>query len=273
MLSLGVLLTALLLGVRHAFDADHIAAVDNVTRRLVKRGTAPKTVGLWFALGHSTVVFAMAALTAAGTKYAAPLLLDDSATRQALGLFGSLVSIGFLLVVGLLNLRALVDAARGRERSSSGWLSSKAELVTRPWQMYVVGLLFGLGFDTASEIALLVLAGAAAASGAALWSALAIPLAFAAGMSFFDTLDGWLMGLAYRRALQDAERERRYNIAVTGLSVAVALGVGLVELAGVLVDHDVVDLEYVGYAVVALFLGLWAARLAFAARSRAAASG
>ncbi|EFV13230.1 high frequency lysogenization protein HflD [Segniliparus rugosus] len=277
MLGFGVLLTALLLGVRHAFDADHIAAIDNVTRQLMgrdgtrTRGRAAGAVGFFFAAGHSTVVLAMSVLTIAGAAFARPLLADDSPGRQALGLFGSCVSIGFLLIVGLMNLKMLIGLIRGAQKTAPGWLLRKTELVTRPWQMFFVGFLFGLGFDTATEIALLVLAATTAASGASLWLALAVPLSFAVGMSFFDTLDGWLMGLVYRSTLVGQDRERWYNLAFTGLSVVVALGVGLVELAGLILGEDLVDSERVGYAVVALFVALWAARLASAARSRAAA--
>lgn len=277
MLSFGVLFTALLLGVRHAFDADHIAAIDNVTRQLAgrdgSRGRAGGAVGLFFAAGHSAVVLAMSAATIAGAQFARPLLSEGSWGRAALGLFGSCVSIAFLLVVGLMNCRMLIILARGSQRPAPGLLLSKTELVSQPWQMFFVGLLFGLGFDTASEIALLVLAATTAASGVSLWFALAVPLGFAVGMSFFDALDSWLMGLVYRGALLDRERERWPNLLFTGLSVVVALGVGLVELAGLIRGEDLVDSERAGYVVVALFLGLWAARLAFAARNRAAASG
>ena len=175
MLSFGVLLTALLLGVRHAFDADHIAAIDNVTRQLMWRddsrgpGRAAGAVGLFFAAGHSTVVLAMSVVTIAGAKFARPLLSEGSWGRETLGLVGSCVSIAFLLVVGLMNLRVLISLARRSQRPAPGLLLRKTELVSQPWQMFLVGLLFGLGFDTASEIALLVLAATTAASGVSLW--------------------------------------------------------------------------------------------------------
>ncbi|ADG96924.1 high-affinity nickel-transporter [Segniliparus rotundus DSM 44985] len=268
MLHFGVLVTALLLGVRHAFDGDHITAIDNVVRRLVAKGRSARTVGTWFALGHSAVVFLMAVATVAGAKFAGSLLDEHSPARRALGLFGSLASVVFLLVLGLMNLRVLVAAFQGRERQPGGWLLQRAQLVTQPWQMFFVGFLFGLGFDTASEIALLVLAGAAAASGASVWLALAIPVCFAAGMTFFDTLDGWLMGYAYRGALRDERAARWYNIAITGLSVFLALGVGTVELVGLIAGEDIVDLEHVGYVAVALFFALWAGWFLLAARRR-----
>jgi nickel/cobalt transporter (NiCoT) family protein len=289
----GVGMTAYTLGMRHAFDADHIAAIDNTTRKLMSEGQRPLSVGFFFSLGHSTIVFALAALLAVGIHgLSGAVQRDGSTLHQATGLFGPLVSGTFLVLIGMLNLVILVSVYRVFRRMRRGGYT-EAELtaqldrggvmnrfygratkaIRRPWQMYPLGCLFGLGFDTATEVALLAAAGLAAAGGLPWYAILCLPLLFAAGMSLLDTIDGAFMNFAYGWAFSKPVRKVFYNLTVTGLSVAVALVVGSVELLAVLAEKlgltgglwDLVaglDLAFVGYAVVALFVLTWAVALA-----------
>lgn len=287
--NLGLALTAYTLGMRHAFDADHISAVDNTTRKLLAEGKRPLSVGFFFSLGHSTIVFLLSAALAVGVRAAAHL--THGVVRSDLGVLGTLISAGFLYLIALLNLGIFVGilgAARRMRQSRApedleALLQSRGlyarlfprltRTLTRPWQMYPVGVLFGLGFDTASEVALLVLAGGAAASSLPWYGVLSLPILFAAGMSLLDTLDGWFMNLAYGWALSHPLRKIYYNIVVTGLSVAVAWLIGSMELAGVLVSElnltkgflawvAGLDVNQAGFAIVGLFavtwLGAWA---------------
>jgi high-affinity nickel-transport protein len=271
-LGLGVGITAYTLGLRHAFDADHIAAIDNTTRKLMSEGQRPLSVGFFFSLGHSTIVFALAALFAIGVRG-----LD---LHQATGLIGPIVSGTFLFLIGILNLMILVTIVGIFRRMRDG-RCSEAELeeqldrrglmsrfygratraVTKPWQMYPLGCLFGLGFDTATEIALLAAAGAAAAGGLPFYAILCLPILFAAGMSLLDTIDGAFMNFAYGWAFSRPIRKVFYNITITGLSVAVALIVGSIELLGVFAVANL-DLNLVGYVIVGLFVVTWAVALA-----------
>lgn len=287
----GLGITAYTLGMRHAFDADHIAAIDNVTRSLMGEGQRPLGVGFFFALGHSTVVFVLAALLALGIRGLGGAVEDDgSALQQATGVIGPAVSGAFLVLVGVLNLVVLVGVVRVFLRMRHGDHDEEAlerrlaagathrlvgratRTVRRPRQMYPLGLLFGLGFDTATEIALLATAGAAAAGGLPLPAILCLPVLFAAGMTLFDTLDGVFMTAAYGWAFTTPVRRVFYNITVTALSVAVALVIGTVELLTVLTEEldltggvwDViagVELDLVGYAIVVLFAVTWLAAL------------
>jgi high-affinity nickel-transport protein len=276
-LGIGVGITAYTLGLRHAFDADHIAAIDNTTRKLMGEGQRPLSVGFFFSLGHSSVVFALGLLVAAGVRGAA----DNGTVADVTGVFGPLVSGTFLLLIGVLNLIVLLSVLQIFRRMRHGDLD-EAELedqlqnrgllnrfygratraVSKPWHMYPLGLLFGLGFDTATEVALLVLAGTAAGSGLPFYAIVCLPILFAAGMSLFDTLDGAFMNFAYGWALSRPVRKVFYNLTVTALSVAVALGIGTIELFGVLTDHELVDLNMVGYVMVGLFALTWAIALA-----------
>ena len=283
----GLAVTAYLLGVRHAFDADHIAAIDNTTRTLVAAGRRPVSVGLFFSLGHSSVVFGMAILVAAGAGVVGTLVDENSSAHATLGLIGTSVSGLFLLLLGAVNLIAFVAiwkvwrAARTGRMDEAGLeralesrgifarlLAPMLRSVTRPGQMYPIGLLFGLGFDTATEISLLVLAGTGAATGLPWYAILVLPLLFAAGMSLFDTLDGAFMQAAYQWAFIRPVRTIYYNLATTGLSVAAALLIGGIEVISILHDKagltDPVstaiaglDLESVGYLLVGLFVLTW----------------
>lgn len=290
---IGLGVTAYTLGMRHAFDADHIAAIDNTARKLMNEGGRPASVGLWFSLGHSTVVFVLAVLIAAGARSLTGQVQDEnSGLQQAAGVIGTLVSGTFLLLIGLINLALLVgivkvfrDMRRGtddegelerriNDRGLIGRVAGRAtRAITRPWQMYPVGLLFGLGFDTATEIALLALAGGAGASTLPWYAILCLPILFAAGMSLFDTADGYLMVHVYGWAIARPVRKVYYNLTVTALSVLVALLIGGIELLGLLAEKlglggpvwdtlRELDLNYVGYAVVVLFVLTWVVALA-----------
>ena len=249
--------TAYTLGLRHAFDADHIGAIDNTTRKLMSEGQRPLSVGFFFSLGHSSIVFALGALFVLGVRG-----LSGAVDRrllglhQATGLVGPVVSGTFLFVIGILNLIILISIVgifrrmrRGdfdeRELEAAAQQARLHEPLLRardardhasPWHMYPLGCLFGLGFDTATEIALLVLAGAAAAGGLPFYAILCLPILFAAGMSLLDTIDGAFMNFAYGWAFSKPVRKVFYNITVTGLSVAVALLIGTIELLSVLAD-------------------------------------
>jgi high-affinity nickel-transport protein len=290
---LGIGITAYTLGMRHAFDADHIAAIDNTTRKLMSDGQRPLSVGFFFSLGHSSIVFVLAALFAWGIKGLSGEVSDDASLLHKLtGVIGPSVSGVFLLVIGILNLVILMGIVRVFRRMRHGEFD-EAELedqlnnrglmnrilgratnaIKKPWQMYPLGLLFGLGFDTATEIALLATAGAAAAGGLPWYAILCLPIIFAAGMSLLDTIDGAFMNFAYGWAFSQPVRKVFYNITVTALSVAVALLIGMIELTAVFADRfsltggvfgwvSGLDLNYVGYAIVGLFVVTWILALA-----------
>lgn len=292
-LGVGVGLTAYMLGVRHAFDADHIASIDNTTRKLVGEGKPAVSTGFWFSLGHSSVVFAACLLLVAGVRSIANVVQnEDNQVGQTLGLIGTLVAGTFLLLIGLMNLGAALGIARVFRRMRSGEYD-EAELehhlhnrgflarllgrvtrrVSKAWHLYPVGLLMGLGFDTATQVALLVLAAGSAAFVLPWYAILVLPVLFAAGMSLFDTADGVLMARAYGWALLEPIRKVFYNLTVTVLSVAIALVIGVQVLVGLLVERlDLragplvwiasLDLGVVGFAVVGLFAVTWAIALA-----------
>ena len=289
----GVGITAYTLGMRHAFDADHIGAIDGTTRKLMADGQRPLSVGFFFSLGHSSVVFLLTVGLGLGIKGLSGDVADgSSALHRATGLIGPAISGSFLLLIGILNLVVLVgvvgvflrmrrgefDEAQLEEHLNARGFMNRiygraTRAVGKPWQMYPVGLLFGLGFDTATEIALLATAGTAAAGGLPFYAILCLPVLFAAGMSLLDTIDGAFMNFAYGWALSKPVRKVFYNITITALSVAVALIIGTIELLGVFADRlrlsggiwDVVsnlDLNLVGYVVVGLFVATWAIALA-----------
>lgn len=292
-LGVGVGLTAYLLGVRHAFDADHIASIDNTTRKLVGEGTSSVSAGFWFSLGHSSVVFGASLLLAIGVRSVVGVVQNEgSQTGQTLVLVGTLVAGSFLLLIGLLNLVAVVgickvlqrmrtgeydEAELERHLNNRGFLARLLGRVTRrvskPWHLYPVGLLMGLGFDTATQVALLVLAAGSATFVLPWYAILVLPVLFAAGMSLFDTADGILMSRAYEWAFLEPIRKVFYNLTVTVLSVTVALGIGGLILVGLVVDQLGVDsgalvwvasfdLEYVGFGIVGLFVATWGIALA-----------
>jgi len=289
----GLGLTAYTLGMRHAFDADHIAAIDNTTRKLLAEGKKPVTVGFWFSLGHSSIVFGLCILLAFGVRSLAGQLESDGSTlQQVTGVFGTLISGTFLYILGILNLVILVgivkvfrDMRRGRYDEATleqhldnrgfmnRFLGGLTKSVTKPWQIYPIGVLFGLGFDTATEIGLLVLAGGAAAFQLPWYAIIVLPVLFAAGMSLLDSLDGCFMNYAYGWAFSRPVRKVYYNITVTALSVAVALLIGTVELVSILAEKLSIDsgplawiagldLNHVGFVIVGLFVLTWLVALA-----------
>ncbi|WP_280317073.1 HoxN/HupN/NixA family nickel/cobalt transporter [Nocardia wallacei] len=291
----GLGVTAYTLGMRHAFDADHIAAIDNTTRKLVaENGRArSQSVGFWFSLGHSSVVFILVGLIALGVRALARNLEDsDSGLQRWTGLWGTSVSGTFLILIGLLNLASLIgiwrvfrQMRRGefdevqleRALDSRGLLNRvlapAVRMVRKPWHMYPVGLLFGLGFDTVTEVGLLVIAGGAAATGLPWYAILVLPVLFSAGMSLLDSLDGSFMSYAYDWAFARPVRKIYYNLVITGLSVAVALLIGGQELVSILVEKVGVesgivawignlDLGQLGYIIVGLFVLTWAVAVA-----------
>ena len=281
---LGLAITAFTLGIRHALDADHIAAIDNTTRKLVADGRRPVSVGFWFALGHSTVVIVAVSLLAAGLNVLAEQMTEDDSTLTSLaGMWGVLFSGIFLMLIGALNLaslrgiwRVFREMKRGRfdEAELEKQLNDRGVLnrilgpvarrVDKPWKMYPVGVLFGLGFDTATTIGLFVIGGNAALI-APWYVVLVLPILFAAGMTLFDTLDCVLMNRAYEWAYARPVRKVYYNLAVTVMSVTVAFLVGGIGLIGLLAQWlqvnsgpmawlASIDLENFGFVIVGIFL-------------------
>jgi high-affinity nickel-transport protein len=291
--TVGIGVTAYTLGLRHAFDADHISAIDNTTRKLMSDGKRPLSVGFFFSLGHSTIVFALAALFAVGFKaLSGPVKNSGSALHNATNLIGTGVSGVFLFIIAALNVviligivRVFLDMRRGRydEAELENKLKSRGlmnrffgrftKTVREPWQMYPVGVLFGLGFDTATEVALLFLAAGAAGAGLPFYAILCLPILFAAGMSLLDTIDGSFMNFAYGWAFSRPVRKVYYNITITALSVAVALIIGTVELLGLAANEltlhgrfwdwvSAVNINTLGYIIVGLFALTWTVALA-----------
>lgn len=284
-----VMATALLawvFGLRHAVDADHIAAIDNVVRKLMQAGGTPRSVGLYFALGHSSVVVVATMLLAFGVVS----LGGDGLLKGIGSLIGTSVSALFLLLIAGINLAIFAGlwrtfrAARAQGVHDAAGLDALLanrgflvrllgpmfRLVTRPWHMFPLGLLFGLGFETATEIGLLGIAATETARGASLADILVFPALFASGMALVDTADSALMVSAYRWAFVDPMRKLWYNLTITGASVAVALFIGGIEALGliadrlhlsggvwVLVDALKESLANVGFAVIALFVIAW----------------
>lgn len=280
----GLGLAAYLLGLRHAFDADHIAAVDDTVRYLLQKGQQPLGVGFFFSLGHASVVFALAL----AAIFAASAVREHMPALQEYGgIIGSVVSGSFLWLIGILNLFVLLDILQlWKHRSTAHGHTHVEQLLARrgfinrligghlqrfirhSWQMYIVGVLFGLGFDTATEIGLLAMSAGAATGDLPIGGALSLPILFAAGMAAMDTTDGVLMTKAYNWAFVNPLRKVFYNLATTSLSIVVALVIGSVELAQVVIE--LLDLhgpladaiaglgfESLGYVVVALFLVAW----------------
>jgi high-affinity nickel-transport protein len=275
---IGLGLTAYVLGMRHAFDADHIAAIDNTTRKLMSDGKSTSSVGFFFSLGHSTIVVVLGAIVAFGAKGIAGALENpESALNQVTGTWGPIAAGLFLLLIGAINLYVLLNIGRSFSRMRRGELSD-AELerqlqsqgtvsrlynrasksVTAPWQMYPLGVTFGLGFDTASEIALLLLAGGAAAGGLPFYAVMCLPILFAAGMTLFDTLNSVFMNRAYGWAFDNPVRKVFYNFTMTGVSAISAFAIGALSLLGVFWDPAAaIHLDYAGYALVSVFALIW----------------
>jgi nickel/cobalt transporter (NiCoT) family protein len=275
---IGVGLTAYTLGIRHAFDADHVAAIDNTTRKLMSDGQRPVGAGFFFALGHSTVVLGLTLVLGLGVGALAGQVSDDgSALHAVTGTVGTWVSGTFLYLIAAINLVALVGIAKGLRALRRGRLD-EAQLeqqvlaggvmgrllgrftgaISRTWQLYPLGVLFGLGFDTATEVGLLLLAAGAVGAGVPVYAILSLPLLFAAGMALFDTLDGIFMRYAYGWAFDRPVRKIYYNLTVTALSVAMAASIATIELF----DLSAVDLNLVGFGIVGAFAAGWGVALA-----------
>jgi high-affinity nickel-transport protein len=293
---IGVGLTAYTLGMRHAFDADHIAAIDNTTRKLMSDGQRPLAVGFFFSLGHSTVVFALALLLATGVKAIVGPVDDDSSNlHRYTQLIGTSVSGVFLYLIALLNVLVLVgilrvfarlrrgdydlekdEAELERQLNNRGlinrFLGRFTKSITKSWHMYPVGFLFGLGFETATTIALLVLAGTSAAAELPWYAILCLPVLFTAGMCLLDSIDGSFMNFAYGWAFSSPVRKIYYNITITALSVAVAVVIGSIELVGLFAGQlgwhgpfwdwlGGLNLNVIGFIVVGMFVLTWAVAL------------
>jgi high-affinity nickel-transport protein len=277
-------------GLRHAFDADHIAAIDNTTRKLMSSETRPFGVGFYFSLGHSTIVLLLTIAIAMATRAVTAGLPQ---LREIGSLLGTTISGLFLYAIGILNLLVMIDLVRVLRVVRRGdydaadlearllqrgiisrWFGRLFRLVTAPRQMYWIGLLFGLGFDTASEVGLLTTAGVAATQAPPMSAILSLPIVFAAGMSLLDSADGVLMCGAYGWAFDNPLRKVFYNLTVTGLSVVVALFVGTIEIISIVTSrwlgiHDGVfgaiqsiDFQTMGLMVAGLFGFSWLASAA-----------
>ena len=287
---IGLGFVAYMFGLRHAFDADHIAAIDDTIRIMLQKGKRPLGVGFYFSLGHSTVVLGLAVVIG----FAATAVMRELPQLQKLGgVTGACVSGGFLWLIGILNLFVLLDILKIWHRTKGGARSHQhleallakrgllnrlfrgrlQKLMNRSWQMYPLGLLFGLGFDTASEVGLLAMTTGASAGNLSIPAVLALPVLFAAGMTLMDTTDGVLMTRAYGWALVNPLRKVFYNAISTGLAVVVALLIGSIELLQVLIGtlglhgglYDTVahlDFGTLGYVVVGLFLFAWGCSVA-----------
>ncbi len=289
----GTGILAYTLGMRHAFDADHIAAIDNTTRKLVGEGQRPLSVGFFFSLGHSSVVFVLALVLNFGIR-----ALDDqvknasSHLQYTTNIVGTLVSGFFLFLIAAMNLVILAgilkvfremragrydDQELERQLNNRGlmnrFLGPLARRIDAPWKMYPIGFLFGLGFDTATEVALLVLAGTAVVGGLPFYAVLSLPILFAAGMSLFDTADGCFMNFAYDWAFARPVRKVYYNITITALSVFVAVFIGAVEVLGLLGQDSKLtgsgwawlenfNINTAGFVIVGVFVVTWVVALA-----------
>jgi high-affinity nickel-transport protein len=278
---------------RHAFDADHIAAIDNTTRKLMGEGKRPMSVGFFFSLGHSTIVFLLSFLFAIGVRFLNRQVQGPHSTlHTAAGWIGTGVSGTFLYAIAALNavilwgiVRLFLEMRNGSydERQVEQQLCARGlmsrifgrftKAISKPWQMYPIGILFGLGFDTATEVALLFLAAGAAGAGLPFYAILCLPVLFAAGMSLLDTIDGSFMTFAYAWAFSKPVRKVFYNITITGLSVAVALVIGTIELVGLVAEKlgaqgsfwswwENINMNTLGFIIVGMFLATWAIALA-----------
>jgi high-affinity nickel-transport protein len=286
-LLMGSCLLAYSFGLRHAVDADHIAAIDNVTRKLMQSGQRPVTVGLMFSLGHATIVV-LATIGIAATAMA--LQSRMSGFKETGAMIGTLVSTFFLFAIALLNLIVLRSVLRAFRRVRRGepyvdedldmLLANRGflarifrplfRLISRSWHMYPLGFLFGLGFDTATEVGLLGISAAGAAQGMSIWSILVFPVLFMAGMTLIDTTDSILMLGAYGWAFVKPVRKLYYNVTITTISVLVALLVGGIEGLGLLADRLHLNGGFwqavgslnehfgmIGYAIIGVFLASW----------------
>ena len=289
---LGVAVTAWTLGARHAFDADHISAIDNVTRKLMADGKRPLGTGFFFALGHSAIVVAVGMGISVAARSVAGAVVNPSSGYEIFGgIAGTLASAGFLYLIAALNLVVLagiVRVFRGLRRGSYQEAELERQLQARGlmWrffgrlmrsihatpQMFGIGLVFGIGFDTATEVLLLTATVYAATAGLPFYAVLALPLLFSGGMLLFDTLDGCFMNLAYGWAFAAPVRKVYYNLVITGLSVAAAFLIGTIEILGILTTKlhlrgnpwqflASFNINRAGFVIAGLFALTWAAAI------------
>ncbi len=294
-LGIGVAATAYTLGLRHAFDADHIAAIDNTTRKLMSEGRRPLSIGFWFSLGHSTVVVAIGVGIVVAEKAVYGAVSNSHSHLERFGgVFGTAVSAGFLYLIALLNTVILVGIVRvfrsmrrgefdeaelERQLQNRGlmyrffgrWMST----ITREWQMYPVGVVFGLGFDTATEVTLLATTALFATQNLPFYAILCLPILFTAGMTLLDTLDGVFMNFAYSWAFFNPVRKVFYNLAITGLSISICFFIATIELLGLLPTEiggltggfwsfmENFDINRAGFVIVGMFIACWAVAVLF----------
>lgn len=294
-LGIGVAATAYTLGLRHAFDADHISAIDNTTRKLMNEGKRPLSLGYFFSLGHSTVVVAIGVGVVVAEKAVYGAVSNHhSNLEQFGGVFGTIVSASFLFLIGILNLVILAGIARvframrhgtydeaelERQLQNRGlmyrFFGKWMKAITREWQIYPVGVVFGMGFDTATEVALLATTALLATQSLPFYAILSLPILFTAGMSLMDTLDGIFMNFAYSWAFFNPVRKVYYNLAITGLSVAICFFIGTIQVLGLLPAEinglhggfwswmAAFDINKAGFVIVGMFIVCWSAALAF----------
>jgi nickel/cobalt transporter (NiCoT) family protein len=291
---LGVAITAWFLGFRHAFDADHISCIDNTTRKLMADGKRPLGTGFFFSFGHSTIIVAVGVgITITARAVFGAMVDPTSAYETAGGAAGTLVSAGFLYLIALLNLIVLSGIFKVFREMRSGVYSEtelEAQLqarglmyrffgrfmksVNHTWQLYFVGLVFGIGFDTATEVVLLAATAYAAIQGLPYYAVLALPFLFSGGMMLFDTLDGCFMNFAYGWAFARPVRKVYYNLVITGLSIGAAFIIGTIEILGVLTSevhlHGAFwnlmanfNINLAGFCIAGLFVAVWAVALAY----------
>jgi high-affinity nickel-transport protein len=291
-LGIGVSVLAYTLGLRHAFDADHISAIDNTTRKLMNEGKKPVSVGYFFSLGHSTIVIAIGAgiVIAEKAVYGA-VSNNHSGLEQFGGVFGTIVSASFLYLIAFLNIVILAGIIAVFRKMRHGdfneeelekhlenrglmfrvfgrWMKS----ITKEWQMYPVGVVFGMGFDTATEVALLATTALLATQSLPWYSIMCLPILFTAGMSLMDTLDGVFMNVAYGWAFFNPVRKVYYNLAITGLSVFICFFIGTIEVLGLLPMELHLNgsfwtymanfnINTAGFVIVGMFIATWAGAL------------
>jgi high-affinity nickel-transport protein len=291
---LGVAITAWFLGFRHAFDADHISCIDNTTRKLMADGKRPIGSGFFFSLGHSTVVVAVGVGITVAARAVFGAVVNPNSTYETLGgAIGTSVSAGFLYLIAFLNLIVMAGIfkvfkgmregrydeieleeqlqARGlMYRFFGRWMKS----INHTWQLFFVGLVFGVGFDTTTEVVLLAATAYAAIQGLPYYAVLALPMLFSGGMMLFDTLDGHFMNFAYGWAFARPVRKVYYNLVITGLSIGAAFIIGTIELLGVLTTElhlqgtfwDFManfNINVAGFCIAALFVIIWAIAIAY----------
>jgi high-affinity nickel-transport protein len=293
-IGLGVAVTAWFLGFRHAFDADHISCIDNTTRKLMADGKRPLGTGFFFSFGHSTIVVAVGVgITFAARAVFGAMVDPNSAYETAGGAIGTLLSAGFLYLIAVLNLIVLAGifkvfrdmrAGTYNEAELEAQLQARGLMyrffgrfmrsINHSWQLYFVGLVFGIGFDTATEVVLLAATAYAAIQGLPYYAVLALPFLFSGGMMLFDTLDGCFMNFVYGWAFARPVRKVYYNLVITGLSIGAAFIIGTIEILGILTTEAHLhgafwsamanfNINIAGFCIAALFIGVWAIALSY----------